>query len=69
MYLPPTTTLDDFVKCRVDGCEWMVLVRVGYPKVCDDHEDGWGLPQFLEDEDGRIISTRHCSEYAHTECE
>lgn len=61
---PAGGSLDDFVRCRVDGCRWRVLVRVGYPRVCDDHEPGWGLPQYLEaDETGEgAIATRHCGE-------
>ena len=72
-YVAPHS-LDEFVRCQAaSGCDWHVLVRVGDPKLCDEHGgEGWGLPQYLDitDEAGEIsgVRTRHCVEHV-LDCE
>jgi hypothetical protein len=64
-YVAPHS-LDEFVR-------WHVLVRIGDPKLCDEHGgEGFGIPQYLDitDEAGEIsgVRTRHCVEHV-LECE
>lgn len=59
----PRYSLDRFVKCQaLYGCSWRVYLDREAPRRCDDHGGaGWGLPQYREDEEGRIVEERHCA--------